>query len=161
MSLVSGARLPVNALTFLAEARTTPRSRDVCELLWWVLTATCVRREILVFDFPNSGQRECSVTVRRYHIGKAVYDAVDGDVGKELRKKNPDPHFLHNHHQWLKKFGRDKVHDQITTVVTIMKLCENMDDFRQKFGRLFKKSSPQMEFTFAPSLLSRSEQRLG
>jgi hypothetical protein len=79
-----------------------------------------------------------------------VYDAVDGDVGKELRKKNPDPHFLQNHHQWLKKFGREKVHDQITTVVTIMKLCENMDDFRQKFARLFKKSSPQMEFTFAP-----------
>jgi len=78
-----------------------------------------------------------------------VYDAVDGDVGKELRKKNPDPHFLQNHHQWLKKFGRDKVHDQITTVVTIMKLCENMDDFRQKFARLFKKSTPQMEFTFA------------
>jgi hypothetical protein len=78
-----------------------------------------------------------------------VYDAVDGDVGKELRKKNPDPHFLQNHHQWLKKFGRDKVHDQITTVVTIMKLCESMDDFRQKFARLFKKSSPQMEFTFA------------
>ena len=79
-----------------------------------------------------------------------VYDAVDGDVGKELRKKNPDPHFLQNHHQWLKKFGREKVHDQITAVVTIMKLCENMDDFRQKFARLFKKSSPQMEFTFAP-----------
>ena len=78
-----------------------------------------------------------------------VYDAVDGDVGKELRKKNPDPHFLQNHHQWLKKFGRDKVHDQITAVVTIMKLCENMDDFRQKFSRLFKKSSPQMEFTFS------------
>jgi hypothetical protein len=34
-----------------------------------------------------------------------VYDAVDGDVGRELRKKNPDPHFLQNHHQWLKKFG--------------------------------------------------------
>lgn len=78
-----------------------------------------------------------------------VYDAVDGDIGKELRKKNPDPHFLQNHHQWLKKFGRDKVHDQITAVVTIMKLCENMDDFRQKFARLFKKSSPQMEFTFS------------
>jgi hypothetical protein len=78
-----------------------------------------------------------------------VYDAVDGDIGKELRKKNPDPHFLQNHHQWLKKFGREKVHDQITTVVTIMKLCENMDDFKQKFARLFNKSSPQMEFTFA------------
>jgi hypothetical protein len=78
-----------------------------------------------------------------------VYDAVDGDIGKELRKKNPDPHFLQNHHQWLNKFGREKVHDQITSVVTIMKLCDNMDDFRQKFAKLFKKSSPQMEFTFA------------
>lgn len=77
-----------------------------------------------------------------------VYDAVDGDIGKELRKKNPDPHFLQNHHQWLKKFGREKVHDQITKVVTIMKLCENMDEFRNKFARLFNKSS-QMEFTFS------------
>jgi hypothetical protein len=48
-----------------------------------------------------------------------------------------------------KEFGREKVHDQITTVVTIMKLCENMEDFRQKFMRLFNKSLPQMEFTFA------------
>lgn len=77
-----------------------------------------------------------------------VYDAVDGDVGKELRKKNPDPHFLKNHHQWLKKFGRDQVHDQITKVVTIMKLCENMEEFRQKFARLFNKTN-QMEFTFS------------
>jgi hypothetical protein len=35
-----------------------------------------------------------------------VYDA---DVGRELRKKNPNPHFLKNHHQWLKKYGQDKV----------------------------------------------------
>jgi hypothetical protein len=66
-----------------------------------------------------------------------VYDAMDADVGKELRKKNPDPHFLQNHHQWLKKFGRDKVHDQITKVVTIMKLCNDMVGFREKFSRLF------------------------
>jgi hypothetical protein len=77
-----------------------------------------------------------------------VYDAVDSDVGKELRKKNPDPHFLQNHHQWLKKFGRDRVHDQITKVVTIMKLCESMDDFRHKFAKLFNRS-PQMVFNFA------------
>jgi hypothetical protein len=30
-----------------------------------------------------------------------VYDAIDNDVGKELRKKNPNPHFLQNHQQWL------------------------------------------------------------
>jgi hypothetical protein len=70
------------------------------------------------------------------------------DIGRELRKKNPDPHYLQNHHQWLKKFGREKVHDQITKVVTIMKLCDSMDEFRQKFSRLFNKSS-QMAFTFA------------
>lgn len=35
-----------------------------------------------------------------------VYDAVDRDVGKQLRERNPDPHFKKNHHQWLKEFGR-------------------------------------------------------
>ena len=77
-----------------------------------------------------------------------VYDAIDGDVGKELRKKNPNPHFLQNHHQWLKKFGRDKVHDQIQRVVTIMKLCDDMDDFRKKFLRVFKKSEVDQQLAF-------------
>lgn len=75
-----------------------------------------------------------------------VYDAIDGDVGKELRKKNPNPQYMRNHHQWLKKFGREKVHDQIQRVVTIMKLCDTMDDFRKKFARVFKKASYQITF---------------
>lgn len=77
-----------------------------------------------------------------------VYDAIDKDVGKELRKKNPNPKFLKNHHQWLQKFGRDQVHDQIERVVTIMKLCDDMDDFRKKFAKVFKKDSEQMTFDF-------------
>jgi hypothetical protein len=75
-----------------------------------------------------------------------VYDAIDGDVGRELRKKNPNPRFLKNHHQWLKQFGRDKVHDQIERVVTIMKLCDDMDDFRSKFARVFQKTPLQLGF---------------
>lgn len=84
------------------------------------------------------------------YIMAFVYDAVDGDVGKELRKKNPDPHFRQNHHQWLKEFGRQRVHDQIERVTTIMKLCDSMDDFKQKFARVFKKSAidPQMSFAW-------------
>lgn len=82
------------------------------------------------------------------YIMAFVYDAIDGDVGKELRKKNPDPHFRQNHHQWLKDFGRQKVHDQIQSVVTIMKLCDNMDEFRQKFARVFKKASTDSQLTF-------------
>lgn len=75
-----------------------------------------------------------------------VYDAIDQDVGRELRKKNPNPRFLRNHHQWLKEFGRTKVHIQIEKVITIMKLCDDMNDFRAKFARVFKKSPLQMTF---------------
>jgi len=77
-----------------------------------------------------------------------VYDAIDGDVGRELRKKNPSPRFRKNHHQWLKKFGKDKVHDQIERVVTIMKLCDNMEDFREKFARVFKKGPAATQLSF-------------
>ncbi|MFL5340057.1 MAG: P63C domain-containing protein [Gemmataceae bacterium] len=80
------------------------------------------------------------------YIMMFVYDAVDGEVGKELRKRNPNPHFLKNHHQWLKKFGREKVHDQIERVIVIMKLCNNMADFRAKFAKVFKKTPLQLTF---------------
>jgi hypothetical protein len=80
------------------------------------------------------------------YIMMFVYDAVDGDVGKWLRENNPDPRFLKNHHQWLKKFGRDKVHDQITKVVTIMKLCQTMPEFRKKFDHIFKNMPLQLTF---------------
>jgi hypothetical protein len=77
-----------------------------------------------------------------------VYDAIDGDVGRELRKKNPNPHFLKNHHQWLKKWGRERVNDQIQRVIAVMKLCTDMDDFRSKFARVFKKAPLQLDFGF-------------
>ena len=88
------------------------------------------------------------------YIMAFVYDAIDEDVGKELRSKNPDPHYKQNHHQWLKDFGRQKVHDQIERVITIMKLCDTMDEFRSKFARVFKKTavSGQMAFTFSDSM---------
>ena len=75
-----------------------------------------------------------------------VYDAIDKDVGNALREKNPNPHFLQNHHQWLKKFGRAKVNDQIQRVIAVMKLCNTMDDFRKKFARVFHKSGYQYDF---------------
>jgi hypothetical protein len=75
-----------------------------------------------------------------------VYDAIDKDIGKELRRKNPDPHFKKNHHQWLREFGRDKLIGQIQSVITIMKLCKGMSDFRSKFDRVFKKTPLQTSF---------------
>ena len=83
------------------------------------------------------------------YIMAFVYDAVDRDVGKELRKKNPEPRFRTNHHQWLKEFGRQKVHDQIQRVVTIMKLCDDMNEFRDKFARVFKKAAVIEQLRFS------------
>jgi len=70
-----------------------------------------------------------------------VYDAIDSDIGKELRKKNPNPHFKKNHHQWLKEFGREKVTAQIYRVIGIMKTCRDIDDFKRKFARIFDKQT--------------------
>jgi hypothetical protein len=80
------------------------------------------------------------------YIMAFVYDAIDKDVGKELRKKNPNPKHGTNHHQWLKEFGKEKLIGQIQSVITIMKLCDSMDDFRSKFDRVFKKSPLQISF---------------
>jgi hypothetical protein len=75
-----------------------------------------------------------------------VYDAIHADVGKALREKNPNPHFLQNHHQWLKQYGRSRVNDQIQRVIAVMKLCNDMDDFRKKFARVFKNAPIQLGF---------------
>ena len=75
-----------------------------------------------------------------------VYDAVDGDVGRELRKVNPDPHFRQNHHQWLKTYGREKVRDHINQVLGVMKTCQDMPDFNRKFGHVFRRDPMQLSF---------------
>jgi hypothetical protein len=80
------------------------------------------------------------------YIMMFVYDAIDPAIGNWLRENNPDPHYKENHHQWLKKFGRDQVDKQITKVVTIMQLCRDMTDFRAKFAHVFKNSPLQMTF---------------
>jgi P63C domain len=84
-----------------------------------------------------------------------VYDAIDGDVGRELRKKNPNPTKGKNHHQWLREYGKEAVHRQIGSVVTIMKLCDDMDDFRKKFARVFAKNQQLvlegLEFDWSPN----------
>ncbi len=78
---------------------------------------------------------------------KFVYDSIDGDVGKRLRELNPAPHYRQNHHQWLREYGRDKLHRQLGGVIAIMKDCRDMDEFRAKFKRVFDRSD-QLSFDF-------------
>ena len=79
------------------------------------------------------------------YIMMFVYDAIDSDIGKALREKNPDPHFRKNHHQWLKEFGKEKVKLQIQSVTTIMKLCKDMNEFKHKFNKVFSKGPVQID----------------
>ena len=72
-----------------------------------------------------------------------VYDAVDKDVGRELRRKTPDPHFMKNHHQWLKLHGKEKVNNQLQRVIGIMQTCSDMSEFRKKFAYIFKADPTQ------------------
>jgi hypothetical protein len=77
-----------------------------------------------------------------------VYDAIDEDVGRELRKRNPNPRFLQNHHQWLRKFGRDKVQAQIAANIALMRNCDTMDDFRGMFAKAFSKYGDAQQLAF-------------
>jgi P63C domain-containing protein len=75
-----------------------------------------------------------------------IYDAVDADVGQELWRINPNPHYKMNHHQWLKKFGRDKIRDHLNQVLGVMKTCQDMDSFKRQFAHVFNDAPLQMNF---------------
>jgi hypothetical protein len=44
----------------------------------------------------------------------------------------------------LKDFGRQKVNDQIQRVIAVMKMCDDMPQFKRSFDRVFSRSH-QME----------------
>lgn len=73
------------------------------------------------------------------YIMMFVYRAIDKDVATELKKRTPNPHKGENLHQWLEKYGVDRLNAQIYQVLGIMKTCKNMEDFRQKFKNAFQK----------------------
>lgn len=80
------------------------------------------------------------------YVMRFVYDAIDPDLGKRLREINPDPRHRKNHHQWLKENGRDKLHRQLGGVIAIMKECDDMNEFRRRFEKVFRKGSSQLTF---------------
>jgi hypothetical protein len=71
------------------------------------------------------------------YVMKFVYDSIDPDLGKKLREINPNPQHRRNHHQWLREFGRDRLHQQLGGTIAIMKSCRDMDEFRQRFASVF------------------------
>lgn len=101
--------------------------------------------ELARLEHVHYSARQRPIRWGRY-VMAFVYDAVDGDIGQELRRINPNPHYKQNHHQWLKNYGREKVRDHLNQVLGVMKLCRDMPDFNAKFAHVFKKSPLQMTF---------------
>jgi hypothetical protein len=81
----------------------------------------------------------------KYVLG-FVYSAVDKDVAKALKERIPNPHKGQNLHQLLKEYGKEKVIAQIYQVLGIMKTCNDMDEFKQKFAYVFKQEPYQSTF---------------
>jgi P63C domain-containing protein len=71
------------------------------------------------------------------YVMRFVYDSIDPDLGKKLREINPSPQHRRNHHQWLREFGRDRLHQQLGGTIAIMKSCKDMDEFRRRFASVF------------------------
>jgi hypothetical protein len=83
------------------------------------------------------------------YVMRFVYEAIDPDVSKRLAEINPDPAKGHNHHQHLTKFGQKELNDHLQQVIAVMRLCNDMDDFKRKFPRAFPTGPIQLEFAGA------------
>ena len=68
-------------------------------------------------------------------INKYVYDRLPPGVKEELQKKNPINESgcrTHRHHQFLTEdVGDDNLQKQITQVVTLMRVSDDMDEFKK------------------------------
>jgi hypothetical protein len=81
------------------------------------------------------------------YVMRFVYQAIDPDVSKQLADINPDPSKGHNHHQHLTAFGQKELNDHLQQVIAVMRLCNDMEDFKRKFPRAFPKGPVQLEFS--------------
>jgi hypothetical protein len=68
-----------------------------------------------------------------------VYDAIDPDVGRELRRSPDDPGFRPTVHQWLEDVGRQRIDRRMASVVSAMRECPDLDAFRAEFAKVLQK----------------------
>lgn len=81
------------------------------------------------------------------YVMKFVYDAIDPDVSKQLAASNPNPSKGKNHHQLLTAFGQKELDNHLQQVIAVMRLCNDMDDFKRKFPRAFPRVGGQLEIS--------------
>lgn len=82
-----------------------------------------------------------SLTQRPKYWGKLVteliYEYLDPDVAKWLKKNVPEPRHGRNYHQWLSaQYGLKKLLDHIWKVIGISLTCKRLPQLREKMAEI-------------------------
>lgn len=79
-------------------------------------------------------------------LNEMVYRLAIGDEAyEELKRRNQEPRFGQNHHQWLQESARIAVSQTLATVKGIAKVARGPRDFMHKVGVVFKGAPLQEE----------------
>jgi hypothetical protein len=98
--------------------------------------------ELARLDGVTSGQQPLGWA--RYVV-LFVYDAIDPDVGRELRRAPDDPGFRPTVHQWLEDVGRQRIDSRMASVVSAMRACPDMDAFGAAFAKVLHKGPSHVQ----------------
>jgi hypothetical protein len=80
-----------------------------------------------------------------HYVLAFVYDAVEPDIGRELRREHPRSRFAPTFDQWLLVTGGDRVRSGMRQVVRTMNDCADMDEFRSTFAKVLLKAPRQLQ----------------
>jgi len=68
-----------------------------------------------------------------------VYDAIEPDVGRELRREDSGATFAPSPHEWLLATSRRRLGSRMHQVVVAMNDCADIDEFRSTFAKVLLK----------------------
>jgi hypothetical protein len=68
-----------------------------------------------------------------------VSDAVDPDVGRELRRAADDPGFRPTIHQWLLGVGAVRIDEQMASLLSGLRACRDKAEFEARFAKTLDK----------------------
>ncbi len=79
-----------------------------------------------------------------------IYERLAPGVLEELKKTTPKNRIgrpkLHYHRRLTSELGHPKLREHLASVLTIMKLSENWEEFKDKIDRIHRKYTNQLEF---------------
>lgn len=75
-----------------------------------------------------------------------VYESIDSDVARELRRVNPNPRFGSNHHQHLSPRAQRVLDEHIRKLLVVLRGSRDAEDFKRRFDHEFRGAWLQTSF---------------